>query len=158
MNKKIIISIVAVILIIALAIVVGKNLSKGDTQPTNTNPVNNATSTPNEQNNTPTPETAFPETPTPDASSETPVPTAEPSTNPSPSVDVSKMSEKQKEEYAKDIAKRTWEKNNTNKNVYYGYADRDSEGKYLIAVRDNTTTNELMWYKVDIKTGSCETL
>ena len=118
MNKKIIITIVAVILIIALAIAVGKNLSKGDTQPTNTNPVNNETSTPNDENSTPTPETAFPETPTPDASRETPTPTptVEPSTNPSPSVDISKMDKNQKIEYAQSIAKKTWEKNNTNRN------------------------------------------
>lgn len=160
MNKKVIISIVAVILIIALAIVVGKNLSKGDTQPTNTNPVNNATATPNDENSTPTPETAFPETPTPDASRETPTPTptVEPSTNPSPSVDISKMDKNQKIEYAQSIAKKTWEKNNTNRNVSYSYADRDNEGKYLIAVRDSSTMNELAWYKIDIKTGSCEVL
>lgn len=158
MNKKVIISIVAVILIIALAIIVGKNLSKGDTQPTNTNPVNNATSTPNDKNNTPTPETASPEIPTPDTETPTPTPTVEPSTNPSPSVDVSKMDKNQKIEYAQSIAKEMWEKNNTNKNVLYSYADRDNEGKYLIAVRDISTTNELAWYRIDIKTGSCEVL
>lgn len=148
MNKKVIITIIAVILIIVLAVIVGKNLVKDDTNPANTNPVNSATPTPigDEVTPEPTPETASPE------------PTETPSDKPIQNVDISKMNTKQKEDYAKSIAKREWEKSGVNTKVYYSYAYIDNKGRYVIAVREEATTNELMWYQIDIKTGTCEKL
>ncbi len=150
MNKKIIITIIAVILIIVLAIIVGKNLSKGDTEPANTNPVDNPTSTPQPEDVTPTPETASPEP--------TETPSAEPTQKPTQTIDTSKMNTKQKKEYAESIAKREWEKLGVNKKVYYRSEEVDGNGECLVAVRDEATTNELIWYKINIKTGTCEVL
>lgn len=150
MNKKVIITIIAVILIIVLAIIVGKNLGKDNTEPANTNPVGNSTASPEVGDVTPTPETASPEP--------TETPSAEPTQNPTQTIDTSKMNTKQKEEYAKNIAKKEWEKLGVNTKVYYSYAYIDNKGRYVIAVREEATTNELMWYQIDIKTGTCEKL
>lgn len=149
MNKKVIISIIAVILIIVLAVIVGKNLVKGNTEPANTNPVNNNTSSPEVGDETPTPETSSPEP--------TVTPSPEPTNEATPSVNVSQLSEKQKIEYAKNIAKQTWEKLGVQKKVYYSAdAGMDSEGNYIITIREESTTKELARYKINIKTGSCE--
>lgn len=145
MNKKVIITIIAIILIIVLAVVVGKNLVKGDTEPANTNPVNTTTPTPAEDENSPEP---TPET-------ESPEPTETPSAKPTENSDVSKMNVKQKQEYAESIAKKEWEKTNGNRAVYYNYEYMDGDN-YVIAVRENKTTNALKWYTIDIKTGSCK--
>lgn len=148
MNKKAIITIIAVILIVVLAVIVGKNLVKGDTNPANTKPINSTTPTPigDEVTPEPTPETASPE------------PAETPSAEPTPNVDISKMNTKQKQEYAESIAKQRWEKQGVNTKVYYHYAYTDDKGRYVVAVREEATTNELIWYQIDIKTGNCEVL
>lgn len=151
MNKKVIISIIAVILISVLAVIVGKNLVKGNTEPANTNPLSNNTSNPEIGDETPSPEE---ETSTPDI---TQTPSPEPTNEATPSVNVSQLNEKQKIEYAKNIAKQTWEKLGVQKKVYYSAdAGMDSEGNYIITIREESTTKELARYKINIKTGSSE--
>lgn len=141
MNKKIVIAVIAAILIIALGIFVGSKIVGNNEakQTTNTN-VNTET---------PTPETAEPmplpveiESPTP-STEETPTPL-----NPNDYAN--------KEEYAKAIAKRDWEARKIQKKVYYSYDQIDSNGKYIIAVRDSATTAALAWYEVDIEKATCE--
>lgn len=145
MNKKIIVTIIVIIVIVASAIVVGIQLAKKqETKPTS-NPTVDTTATPIQ---TPT------ETTTPVIETATPEPEETPT--PVQSVDVSKMSSTEKEEYAKKIAQKTWEALGVQKQIYYSYDEIDKNGNYIITVRDEATTNELVRYKINIKTGSCE--
>lgn len=146
MNKKVIITVLAIILIIGLAIFTGVNLSKADSKQPTEEPVNNTT-----QITKPTDEVTATETPV----LESPEPSEAPTT-PTPNKDSSKMNVEQKKEYAKSIAKSTWEKLGVEKQVYYSFGNITSDGKYLIAVRDEATTEALVWYEIDIVTGTCE--
>ncbi len=150
MNKKIIIPTVIIILIIALAIFVGINLSKKESNPTSTNPVNETSSTPNLETTTPSVETASPE-PT-----ETPLET--PTTESTANVDISKMNVQQKKDYAKQLVKEIWEKSGVQKQVYYSIDNIEGQGKYIISVRDETNTEALVWYEVDINNKTCKTI
>ena len=55
------------------------------------------------------------------------------------------------EEKAKNIVKENWGEDDS---VYYSYDGINSEGKYIICVRDKATTKALYWYYVDIETGA----
>lgn len=55
------------------------------------------------------------------------------------------------EEKAKNIVKENWGEDDS---VYYSYDGLNSEGKYIICVRDKATTKALYWYYVDIETGA----
>ena len=147
MNKKSIIVVIIIILIIALAVVTGVNLSKKNSTQTNANntPTNNSTPTPIS-------------TETPNESSEpTEQPTVEPSKEPETQKNVSNMTATQKIEYAKEIAKKTWEELKVPTEVYYSNDTIDNTGNYIITVREEATTKELVRYKVNIQTGTCET-
>lgn len=151
MNKREIILGLVIVLIIALAIVVGINVSKSKTEPTNAEPGKSQNVTPT---NTPVVETDDPnsESPSPE-----PIETASPDVSPTPTQnkDISKMTDKQKEEYAKSIAKSNWEKSGGQKNIICNEIKRTSE-TYIVVVRDAKTTKELCNYEVNIKTGECK--
>lgn len=142
MNKKIVIAVIAVILIIVLGIFVGSKIVKNN----ESKPVSSNTGT---DTNTEAPSTTEP-MPLP---VEIASPTPEPSETPTP---LNSNDYANKEEYAKAIAKRDWEARKINKTVYYAYDQIDSNGKYIIAVRDSATTAALAWYEVDIDKGTCE--
>ena len=55
------------------------------------------------------------------------------------------------EEKAKNIVKENWGEDDS---VYYSYDGINSEGKYIICVRDKATTKALYWYYVDVETGA----
>ena len=133
MNKKTLIVIIAIVLIIALAIFTGTKLSKKEINPTNGDPVNNST-----VHQTPTSEPNVVETVSPEPTEE---PTASP--EPRPNVDTSKMTAAEKKEYAQSLAKEKW--------VLETILD---DGTYLIAVRSNGATKAYCY--VDINNNSCK--
>jgi len=55
------------------------------------------------------------------------------------------------EEKAKKIVQENWGEDDS---VYYSYDGINSEGKYIICVRDKASTKALYWYYVDIETGA----
>lgn len=61
--------------------------------------------------------------------------------------------EESKEEKAKKIVQNNWGEDDT---VYYSYDGIDSNGNYIICVREKTTTKALYWYYVDLESGSFE--
>lgn len=155
MNKREVILGIAIVLIIALAIVVGINISKSKSEPTSPEPTSNPKVN---TTNTPAVGTDNPdlESPSPD-----PVETASPEATqtPSPSTqnkDISKMTDNQKIEYAKSIAKSNWEKSGNSKNVFYSYITAKNSETYIVTVRDNATTNQLVSYEINIRTGNCK--
>lgn len=160
MNKREVILGIAIVLIIALAIVVGINVSKkSESEPTSTEPTSNpevnTTNTPAFETDDPNQESSSPEpveTSSPDA---TPTPLATPTTS-SQNKDISKMTDNQKIEYAKSIAKANWEKTGSSKTVFYSYITAKNSETYIVTVRDNETTNQLVSYEINIKTGTCK--
>lgn len=145
MNRKTLIAIVAVILIIALAIVAGINAGKKEeSKPTSNTPANS-----NESQITsvsPTPEPT--ETPSPEPSEEpSPVPSIE-------LKDTSKMSDAQKIDYAISIAKVEWQKAGIVVDVEYKYESILNNGKYMIAIKNGTAVVDYCY--VDIKNGTGE--
>ncbi len=56
-------------------------------------------------------------------------------------------------ESAKEIVKNNWGEDDS---VYYSYDGLDKDGRYIICVRDKSTTKALFWYYVDLETGSFE--
>ena len=61
----------------------------------------------------------------------------------------SKITEKDPEKIAISLAKEKW--GNINSNVYFDVEDKnESKGIYMVVVRDNSTTVEMVTYKVDI--------
>lgn len=159
MNKREVILGIAIVLIIVLAIVVGINISKSKSEPVSTEPTNNpkvnTTSTPEIGTDDPNQESPSPEpveTASPDVT-QTPSPLPSPSTQ---NKDISKMTDNQKIEYAKSIAKSNWEKSGSSKNVFYSYITAKNSETYIVTVRDNATTNQLVSYEINIKTGTCK--
>lgn len=144
MNKKTLIVIIAIVLIIALAIFTGTKLSKKEINPTNGDPVNNST-----VHQTPTSEPNVVETVSPEPTEE---PTASP--EPRPNVDTSKMTAAEKKEYAQSLAKEKWEELNANITVKYVLETILDDGTYLIAVRSNGATKAYCY--VDINNNSCK--
>lgn len=61
--------------------------------------------------------------------------------------------EESNEEKAKKIVQNNWGEDDT---VYYSYDGIDSNGNYIICVREKATTKALYWYYVDVETGSFE--
>ena len=57
------------------------------------------------------------------------------------------------EEKAKQIVKENWGEDDT---VYYSYDGKDANGRYVICVREKSTTKALYRYYVDIQTGAFE--
>lgn len=55
-----------------------------------------------------------------------------------------------KEEKAVSIVENIWK---NEKEVYCYFEEIDSEGNYIVCVRDKETTRALYWYKVNIETG-----
>lgn len=55
------------------------------------------------------------------------------------------------EEKAKKIVKSNWGEDDS---VYYSYDGIDNNGRYIICVREKSTTKALYWYYVDIETGT----
>lgn len=155
MKKREVILGIAIVLIIALAIVVGINLSKSKSEPTSaepsSNPKVNMTNTPSFGTDDPNSESPSPE---PD---ETASPEATQTPSPAPqNKDISQMTEKQKEDYAKSIVKLNWEGIGIEQKVFYTCDSSRNSETYRITVRDEETTRELIRYEVNIKTGSCE--
>ena len=137
-------AILIIAIIIAVAVGVGIKLgSKNDLKTTSNSPVDD------HEESVQTPTTSMPV-------EETETPEIEETETPSPNVEVSQMSSDEKKEYAKSIAKKTWEKLGVKTKVYYSSDEIDSEGNYIIAVREEATTKELVRYKINIETGSCE--
>jgi len=54
------------------------------------------------------------------------------------------------EEKAVNIVEKIWK---DEKDIYCSFEEIDSEGNYIICVRDKETTRALYWYKVDIESG-----
>lgn len=152
MNKREIILGLVIVLIIALAIVVGINISKSKSEPASTepssNPKVNTTNTPDFGTDDPNSESPSPE----------PVETASPDVSPTPTQnnDISKMTDNQKKEYAKSIAKSNWEKSGGQKNVLYSYITAKNSETHIVTVRDSATTNQLVSYEINIRTGACK--
>ena len=57
------------------------------------------------------------------------------------------------EEQAKQIVKDNWGEDDT---VYYSYDGKDAKGRYVICVREKSTTKALYRYYVDVETGTFE--
>lgn len=57
------------------------------------------------------------------------------------------------EEKAKQLAKDNWGEDDT---VYFCYEEKNSEGRYVISVRDKATTKALEWFYIDIETGTID--
>lgn len=55
------------------------------------------------------------------------------------------------EEQAKQIVINNWGEDDT---VYFSYDGKDKDGKYIICVREKSSTKALYWYYVDIATGT----
>lgn len=55
------------------------------------------------------------------------------------------------EEQAKQIVKENWGEDDT---VYYSYDGKDESGRYVICVREKSTTKAMYRYYVDVETGS----
>lgn len=149
MNKKMLIAIVAIVLIVALAIYTGINLSNKNVEPVSGEPTQKPSATSTSVVSTPTSEIVSPLPTEEPQEVATPVPTP---------IDVSKMTSQQKEEYAISIAKLNWNKLNTHQKVYYSIATIDSDGDYIVTVRAEENTNALAWYKINISTGSCNAI
>lgn len=147
MNKKVIIAIIAIVVIIGLAVFTGIKLGKSNTELVNGEPINNST-IPTQTNEPEDLVTASPEI------KEEPTELPEPT----PNVDTSKMTSEEKKKYAKELAKETWEKINMERQVYYSFENITSDEKYIIAVRDEKTTETLIWYEIDINTKTCKTI
>lgn len=62
-----------------------------------------------------------------------------------------KTNNESKEEKAKKIVQENWGEDDT---VYYSYDGIDANGRYIICVREKSTTKALYWYYVDIETGT----
>lgn len=142
-NASIILIILFFVAVIILAIYVGKNKannSNEQTQNTSNNSVNQ-----NNNNNSQTPVVT---------QTESPIPAEEPTMSPSLAPDTSNMTPDEKVEYAKSIAKSSWEKVGANIQVSYEYESILSDGRYMIAIRNNATTVDYCY--VDIKTGTGE--
>lgn len=157
MKRNVLIGIVVTILIIALAVFAGMKFGKKDeTKPTNNNSVVESNIA------TPTLEPSVEPTPIEETPSPKPevTPTA-PATSTTPNFlneNISGYSAKQKEEYAKRIAKEFWKKTGTSTKVYYNIDNIEENGKYVISVRNQTTTEALIWYEIDINNKTCETI
>lgn len=54
---------------------------------------------------------------------------------------------------AKRIAKNDWGEDDT---IYYSYDGTDSNGDYIICVRDKSTTKALCWYHVNVEAETFE--
>ena len=54
-------------------------------------------------------------------------------------------------EIAIDIVKKDWGEDS---NVYFAEDGQTENGEYIICVRENSTTNALAWYTVNIKDGT----
>lgn len=61
--------------------------------------------------------------------------------------------EEDKKEKAVNIVKDNWGEDET---VYFSFDSINSEGKYLVCVRDKSTTQALYWYTVNVETGTFE--
>lgn len=61
--------------------------------------------------------------------------------------------EEDNKEKAINIVKENW---GTDDTVYFSFDNIDSNGKYIVCVRDKATTKALHWYTVDVKTGTFE--
>lgn len=57
------------------------------------------------------------------------------------------------EEKAKQLAKDNWGEDST---VYFSFEEVNEEGRYVISVRDKTTTKALEWFYIDIETGTID--
>lgn len=64
---------------------------------------------------------------------------------------VSGTTELAPEEQAKQIAKDNWGEDAT---VYFSYDGKDENGRYIICVREQSSTKALYWYYVDVETGT----
>jgi len=56
-------------------------------------------------------------------------------------------------EIAIDIAKKEW---GTEEGVKFSFEEKIQSGEYIICVREISTTNALVWYKVNIEHETCE--
>ena len=149
MNKKMLIAIVAIVLIVVLAIYTGVNLSNKNAEPVSGVPTQQPSATSTNVVSTPTSEIESPLATEEPQETQTPEPTP---------IDVSKMTAQQKEEYAINISKEAWQKLNTHQKVYYSIATIDSDGDYIVTVRAEENTNALAWYKINVSTGSCNAI
>lgn len=59
--------------------------------------------------------------------------------------------EENNKEKAINIVKENWGEDNK---VYFSFDSIDSNGKYIVSVRDKTSTEALYWYTVDIEKGT----
>lgn len=64
--------------------------------------------------------------------------------------EVSKLSP---EDQAKQLAKDNWGEDDT---VYFSFEEVNSEGRYVISVRDKATTRALEWLYIDVETGTID--
>ena len=136
MVKKILYVIIIIVLIIAGINVAKKILEESKTKPTVTNNIYNEIKQENnvkEENNTLKPENVVEEE------------------NKQEEKPQELESNQKPEEKAKNIVKENWGEDDF---VYYSYDGINSEGKYIICVRDKATTKALYWYYVDIETGT----
>ena len=134
MGKKILYILIIIALIIA-GIFVAKDIAEGDnTKQTVANTMNNTNKTEvnlTEQNNT---------VETEENNIENNVETGDTTTQ-----------GESPEEQAKQIVKDNWGEDDS---VYYSYDGKDENGKYIICVREKSTTKALYWYYVDVETGT----
>lgn len=136
MNKKILMYIGAIIIIaITGAICANKIFKKAKTVPTATdaNDVNNMVNTIEEKTENTTINN---------------VNTVEENDNKEPNKTNNTESN---EEKAKKIVQNNWGDDNL---VYYSYDGIDANGRYIICVREKSTTKALYWYYVDVETGT----
>ena len=133
--KKLIFCIIILILIFA-GIYVAKNISKNDeTVKTGTNTVKENTTNKIEEEN---------------KAIENEV---EEQKNENETDEANNVAANNPEEQAKDIVKNNWGEDDS---VYYSYDGIDKNGRYIICVRDKSTTKALFWYYVDLESGTFE--
>lgn len=132
MNKKILYILIIIILIIA-GIFVAKQMSEeNETTQTGANTLNNVNKT-NEQNTIGENNTVESE----ENEIENNVKTGTTELSP--------------EEQAKQIAKDNWGEDDT---VYFSYDGKDENGRYIICVREQSSTKALYWYYINVETGT----
>lgn len=148
MNKKVLIYVIVVILVICAGVLTVKNMVKDDKTIETSKNYNNIETENKFVENVNTIENKMEndiENKTEDEDKNTEM-ESEP-TNPEEKEDKNKDGNKEK---AIEIAKKEWGEDDS---VYFEFDKIDSNGNYRIAVRQKSTTNALVWYTVDIENG-----
>lgn len=130
-------------------IITAKNNTSNNTKTTENNTTNNTSNNAkNEANNTTNEANATNESNTTNTTNSTENTTSNTTDNQTKTVEVVTVSDEDK---AIDLAKKAY---GSSDGVYFKVEQIESNGIYIISVRDTETTSALSWYNVNVKTGS----